>query len=90
MLSLLCLDWTPIGCREQPQIIEYIKLKAQVAELQKEAADWQRKIQVAQTAAARGKSASGGGSSAGAARSPSGAGSSRVRTAAVSTSAGRG
>lgn len=30
-------------CREQPQIIEYIKLKAQVAELQKEAADWQRK-----------------------------------------------
>lgn len=89
MLSLLCLDWTPIGCREQPQIIEYIKLKAQVAELQKEAADWQRKIEVAQTAAARGKSASGGGSSAGAARLPSGAGSSRVRTAAVSTSAGR-
>lgn len=44
---------------EQPQIMEYIKLKAQVAELQKEATDWQRKLEVAQTAAARGQSGSG-------------------------------
>eukprot|EP00882_Tetradesmus_deserticola_P021859 GHRQ01023672.1.p1 GENE.GHRQ01023672.1~~GHRQ01023672.1.p1 ORF type:complete len:122 (+),score=56.39 GHRQ01023672.1:294-659(+) len=32
---------------EQPQILEYIKLKAQVGELQKEAADWQRKVDLA-------------------------------------------
>lgn len=38
---------------EQPQIMEYIKLKAQVAGLQKEAADWQRKLEVACAAAAR-------------------------------------
>lgn len=46
---------------EQPQILEYIKLKAQVAELQKEAADWQRKVEVASgTASGRaGSSASG-------------------------------
>lgn len=39
--------------------MEYIKLKGQVAELQKEAADWQRKLEVAQTAAARGQSGAG-------------------------------
>jgi hypothetical protein len=63
------------ACREQPQIIDYIKLKAQVAELQKEAADWQRKLEVAQAAAARGSSGPGG-------WSPSGAGS-RDRTAGL-------
>lgn len=49
------------ACSEQPQILEYIKLKAQVAELQKEAADWQRKVEVASgTASGRaGSSASG-------------------------------
>jgi hypothetical protein len=48
-------------CSEQPQILEYIKLKAQVGELQKEAADWQRKVEVvAGTASGRaGSSASG-------------------------------
>jgi hypothetical protein len=49
------------ACSEQPQILEYIKLKAQVAELQAEAADWQRKVEVASgTAGGRaGSSASG-------------------------------
>eukprot|EP00775_Hariotina_reticulata_P003207 gene3207-3484_t len=31
---------------DQPQIMEYIKLKAQVADLQKEAAEWRRKVEV--------------------------------------------
>lgn len=61
---------------EQPQIIEYIKLKAEVAELQKEAADWQHKLEVAYASAARGSTTGG--------RSPSGAGTrSRTTTAGL-------
>jgi hypothetical protein len=34
-------------CSEQPTILEYIKVKHEVAELSKQAADWRRKIDIA-------------------------------------------
>jgi hypothetical protein len=61
--------------RDQPQILEYIKLKSQVGELQRESADLTRNIEVQHAAAAAaatagsGSSPAGGGGSARAARS---------------------
>lgn len=38
-------------CRDQPQIMDYMKLKRHVADLEKEVADWQRKLEVTKGAA---------------------------------------
>lgn len=42
--------------RDQPQTLDYIRLKHEVGELQKQAADWQRRIEVAQLQSSKSRS----------------------------------
>lgn len=37
----------PYVCRDLPQIIDYIRVKADIGDLEKKAIDWQRKIEIA-------------------------------------------
>lgn len=36
-----------VSCRDLPQIIDYIRVKADIGELEKKGTDWQRKIEIA-------------------------------------------
>ena len=40
------LVWS-VRCRDLPQIIDYIRVKADIGDLEKKAIDWQRKIEIA-------------------------------------------
>lgn len=42
-------------CRDLPQIIDYIKVKAEIGELEKKLTDWGRKIEIAEMDQARTK-----------------------------------
>lgn len=42
-------------CRDLPQIIDYIKVKAEIGDLEKKLTDWGRKIEIAEMDQARTK-----------------------------------
>ena len=41
------------GCRDLPQIIDYMKVKAEIGDLEKKLTDWGRKIEIAEMDQAR-------------------------------------
>lgn len=43
------------ACRDLPQIIDYIKVKAEIGDLEKKLTDWGRKIEIAEMDQARTK-----------------------------------
>ena len=49
------MDTGYAGCRDLPQIIDYIKVKAETGDLEKKLTDWGRKIEIAEMDQARTK-----------------------------------
>ena len=49
------VSWSLHACRDLPEIIEYIKVKAEIGDLEKKITDWGRKIEIAEMDQARTK-----------------------------------